>query len=59
MKLIWGRAIKSALWGLAGMIISLPIIANKSFPLFGYPLFVLSILMFALASWQFYQDNRR
>jgi hypothetical protein len=59
MKMIWRRAIKSSLWGLAGLIISLPMIAKKGFFLFGYPLFILSLLMFLLASWQFYRDNKR
>ena len=59
MKLNYSRALKSFLWGLAGLIISLPIIASNGFFLFGYPLFVLSLLMFLLSAWQFYKDNRR
>jgi hypothetical protein len=59
MKFNYLRALKSFLWGIAGLIISLPIIASKGFFLFGYPLFVLSLLMFALSSWQFYKDNKR
>jgi hypothetical protein len=59
MKFNYLRALKSFLWGLVGLFVSLPIIASKEFFLFGYPLFVLSLLMFALASWQFYNDNKK
>jgi len=44
---------------LAGLIISVPIISAKGFFLFGYPLFILSLLMFLLSASQFYQDNKK
>lgn len=59
MKFNYQRAMKSFLWGLAGFIISLPIIASNGFFLFGYPLFILSLLMFVLSAFQFYQDNKK
>jgi len=53
------RAIKSALWGAAGLFISITILAKSKSSIFGYPLYVLSLLMFILAFWQFYKDNNQ
>ncbi len=56
------KALKTALWGLAGFIISLPAM-SASLPVikwtFGYILFTLSVLMFILACSQLYKDNAK
>lgn len=56
------RALKTALWGIAGLIISLSFLALDNPILqgiFGYGLFALSLLMFILAAFQFYKDNKK
>jgi len=58
-KMKYKASTKSFLLGIAGFIISIPTIAAKGFFLFGYPLFVLSILMFVLGIWQLIIDNKR
>jgi len=50
-------ALKSFLWGAAGFFVSTAVIAKNKSSIFGYPLYVLSLLMFILAIWQFYKDN--
>jgi len=58
--MVWNykRALKSCLWGVAGFIISITVLAKSKSSIFGYPLYVLSLLMFVLAIWQFYKDNK-
>jgi len=53
------RALKSFLWGAAGFFVSTAVVAKDKSSMFGYPLYVLSLLMFILAIWQFYKDNKK
>jgi len=58
MKFEYKRALKTCLWGITGLVISISILAKDKTSLFGYPLYILSLLMFVLAIWQFYKDNK-
>jgi len=51
------QSIKSAGWGIAGLIISISIIQTRRISLFGYPLLIVSILMFLVAAKQFLREN--
>ena len=53
------KALKSSLWGIAGFIVSISIINKDKSSLFGYPLFVLSFLMFILSMWQLFETNQK
>jgi hypothetical protein len=56
----YGKALKTALWGVAGLIVAFSFFKIPTFRyIFGYPLYVLSLLMFVLACWQFYRENRK
>ncbi len=52
------QSVKSAGWGIAGLIISISIIQTRRISLFGYPLLILSALMFLLAAKQFIEENQ-
>ncbi len=51
------QSIKSLGWGIAGLIVSISLIQTRRFSLFGYPLLILSILMFLLTVKQFLKGN--
>ncbi|MCU0642567.1 MAG: hypothetical protein MUF61_03270 [archaeon] len=54
------KPLKTALWGIAGLVVALSFIKMPTFQyILGYPLYVLSLLMFVLACWQFYNENRK
>jgi hypothetical protein len=55
----YSEPIKSALWGIAGLIVSLTIISTGRISVVGYPLFLVSILMFVLAGWQLVKAQRK
>lgn len=44
------QTIKTVVWGIVGLTISLSIIKVNQYSLFAWPLFILSALMFALAA---------
>jgi FtsH-binding integral membrane protein len=56
----YGKALKTALWGIAGLVVAFSFFKIPTFNyIFGYPLYALSLLMFVLACWQFYKENRK
>ncbi len=51
--------LSAAGWGAAGLLVSLSIIQTGRISIFGYPLLLLSLLMFPLAIKKFMQERAR
>jgi hypothetical protein len=50
-------SLRSAWWGILGLIVSISIIKTRRISLFGYPLLILGVLMFLLAIKQFLNEK--